>query len=348
MEFRKPGWAHILAAAVALSCIWLETVGAIALSASDPPEQRLDDVCLAVLFPGEAWRVERLDRQLSAALVLRRIEILLSAVDREHGQTRFDVSLRAQRNPSEKTAGTLFLAVKKAGETIGQCKLEVVAEEAGEEILRSSLTIPVAQFQSMCSEPPVPSIAIWLETPPTPTPVPTTPARTAAPAEEAVSASAESASSSAYVGTATARQLSRPVEKLVSPAEFNLPLPKGLGRLQPSQYWPSEALAGLVCDDVSIKAIRVWKRKQTESSAVYEIEFDVYVRETRDKLVSIDYSVRKESIQLGAGHIVDGDCEEDRTTTLRGRMELPAAEFEAAFANGSRPALVIVLNVKEN
>lgn len=149
-------------------------------------------------------------------------------------------------------------------------------------------------------------------------------------------------------GVATARNLTLAQGDLISPAEFTVSLPNTIFRMRPSEYWPSEALAGYVCDDVSLKSIRIWKRKDRTKSAVYGFEFDVYVHEGAQKLVEIAFSVMKGSAKLGARKILAADCEANKTTTLRGQAELPTAEFEAMFSDGSRPALVIVLRAQSN
>lgn len=83
-------------------------------------------------------------------------------------------------------------------------------------------------------------------------------------------------------------------------------------------------------------------------SAVYDLDFDAHVLETHDKVVTIDYFLKKGDATLGKGRILEAACEEDRTTMLRGRMEIPNAEFEAMFKDGSGPSLVIVLTVKNH
>lgn len=171
------------------------------------------------------------------------------------------------------------------------------------------------------------------------------PAATAA--ESTVSTVASPAPAQSGVGVPSARNLTLAQGDLTSPAEFTLPLPK-IFTMRPSEFWPSEAFAEDLCDGVSLKSVRVWKRKDKAKSALYEVEFDIHVPENDEKFVEILFSVMKGTASLGTRKILAADCDDFETTTMRGEIELPTAELEAMFAGGSRPALVIILRVQSH
>lgn len=266
MEFRTVRPLGLLTAAAALLCIGPPAHPAAAAQPALVAEQRLDEVCLAVLSPGEAWSATNLDRPLGSALVLEGIDVRLSAIDREHGEAQFDLTLRATRDSSRQRAQLLFLELERAGEVIARREIGAVGQKPGEQVYRSSLTIPLVRFRSMCSEPPLPVLRMWLElspTPPTPTP------KAPIPSPEPIEATERPRTSPAPTQPVAAvsepvsvRQLTRPTRELTSPAEFTLPLASITCCLQPSQHWPSTALADYICDDVSLKSVRFWKAEE--------------------------------------------------------------------------------------
>ncbi len=132
--------------------------------------------------------------------------------------------------------------------------------------------------------------------------------------------------------------------EFASPMVLELPLDK-LGTPELGDVYSFTEQDKFVCDDVSLPIILIRKSVNRSKQVVLSIKTTAYVRPSYDRKVTIDYSILRDGVTLGAHSVQEISAKEKENRTDSSTLVLSGEAFESLFKDGSHGRLKLVVVV---
>lgn len=149
----------------------------------------------------------------------------------------------------------------------------------------------------------------------------------------------------------TARQGSaaEEMQEFESPMLLDLELPN-LALLSVGESHTFSGLRRFVCDDASVPRLLIKKPKQKKrgDKVEFHIEGTVYVRESHDRFVYLEFRIVQDDQPQAIARVSKLEVEEAEAKSFHTRLLIDREQLEHLFSADAEPKLTILVSVRDN